>query len=384
VSSNPATGSHACGSKISDTCALVTSARIGVVSPLVPSAPPLPSLAELQSAAYVVRLPMRVRFRGLTGRELLLLRGPVGWGEFGPFGEYDDEESARWLAAAVEAGWGSWPAAIRSSVPVNATVPAVAAGQVAEVLAQFPGSTTAKVKVAESGQSLADDIERVAAVVDALGGSDGRVRVDSNGGWSVADALEALPRLASAASPAVFEYAEQPCASLPELVELRGALARAGHDIQIAADESVRKAEDPLRVAVAGAADVIVVKVAPLGGVAAALAVARSLGTEHDLPVVVSSALDSAVGISAGLALAAALPDLPFACGLATGGFFTSDVCADPLLAVAGSIAVRRVSADPGLLQSLAVDPDREAWWRDRLARCHAVLDRTGRETRDD
>jgi O-succinylbenzoate synthase len=335
---------------------------------------PLPSLAELQSAAYVVRLPMRVRFRGLVERELILLRGPSGWGEFGAFVEYDDEESARWLAAAVEAGWGAWPAAVRQSVPVNATVPAVAAEQVGEVLARFPGATTAKVKVAEPGQSLAEDIERVAAVADALGGSGGRIRVDANGGWTVAEALEALPRLASAITPAMFEYAEQPCASIEELAAVRVGLARAGHRILVAADESVRKADDPLRVALAGAADVVMVKVAPLGGVGPALAVARSLGQDHGLPVVVSSALDSSVGIAAGLALAAALPDLPFACGLATAGFFTTDVTAAPLLAEAGSIAVRRVAADPDRLAGLAAPPDSQQWWRDRLARCHAVL----------
>jgi O-succinylbenzoate synthase len=273
--------------------------------------PPLPSIAELQDAAYVVLLPMRVRFRGLVERELLLLRGPNGWGEFGAFVEYDDEESSRWLAAAVEAGWGSWPAAVRSSVPVNATVPAVPAAQVPGVLARFPGSTTAKVKVAEPGQSLTDDIERVAAVADALGGAGGRVRVDANGGWSVAEALEALPRLASAIAPAAFEYAEQPCAGIEELAALRAGLGRAGHRILVAADESVRKADDPLRVAVAGAADIVVVKVAPLGGVRPALAVAQFLGRDHGLPVVVSSALDSSVGLAAGLALAAALPDLP-------------------------------------------------------------------------
>ncbi len=340
--------------------------------------PHLPPLAELQDAAYVVRLPMRVRFRGLLEREVLLLRGPAGWGEFGPFVEYGDEEAARWLAAAVEAGWGDWPAAVRPSVPVNATVPAVPAPDVAAVLRRFPGATTAKVKVAEPGQSPADDVERVAAVADALGGRSGRVRVDANGGWTVAEALGALPRLAAAAGTATFEYAEQPCAAIEELAELRLALARAGHPILVAADESVRKADDPLRVAVAGAADVVVVKVAPLGGVRPALAVARELGEQHGLPVVVSSALDTSVGIGAGLALAAALPDLPFACGLATAGFFAADVTGRPLLPVAGSIGVRRVAPDPGRLAGLAVAADRERWWRDRLARAHARLRRVG------
>jgi O-succinylbenzoate synthase len=338
----------------------------------------LPPLSELQDAAVVVRLPMTVRFRGLVEREVVLLRGPLGWGEFGPFPEYDDAESARWLAAAVEAGWGSWPAPLRASVPVNATVPAVPASEVAGVLARFPGSTTAKVKVAEAGQSLADDLERVRAVVDVMGGSSARIRVDANGAWTVDEALEALPRLAAAVGPGIFEYAEQPCRTIQDLAALRVGLGRAGHRILLAADESVRKAGDPLRVAVAGAADVVLVKVAPLGGVRAALAVAEQLGPAHGLPVVVSSALDTPVGISAGLALAAALPDLPFACGLATVGLFGVDVSADPLVPVAGAIGVRRGVPDPARLDALAAGPDRALWWRERLGRCHALLARGG------
>jgi O-succinylbenzoate synthase len=348
--------------------------------PATPDGPDaLPSLAELQDAAYVVRLPMRVRFRGLLEREVLLLRGPSGWGEFGAFVEYGDDEAARWLAAALEAGWGSWPAALRDSVPVNATVPAVAAEDVAAVLERFPGARTAKIKVAEPGQPLADDLDRVAATADALGGAGARVRVDANGGWSVAEALDALPRLAAAAGSATFEYAEQPCGSIEELAELRAALARAGHRIPVAADESVRKAEDPLRVAVSGAADVVVVKVAPLGGVRPALAVAEQLGAQHGLPVVVSSALDTSVGIAAGLALAAALPELPYACGLATVGLFEHDVTDDALVPDSGSIAVRRAVADPERLRRFAAPPAREDWWRARLDRAYASLTEAGR-----
>jgi o-succinylbenzoate synthase len=339
-----------------------------------PAVADLPPLAELQDAAYVVTIPMRIRFRGLMEREVLLLRGPQGWGEFGPFVEYGDEESARWLAAAVEAGWGSWPAPVRSEVPVNATVPAVAAADVLGVLDRFHGATTAKVKVAEPGQSLDDDLERVAAVVEALGGARARIRVDANGGWTVEQARDALPRLVSAAGSATFEYAGQPCRTLAELASLRLELARAGQDIRVAADESVRKAEDPLRVAVAGAADVVVVKVAPLGGVGPALDVAGELGASHDLPVVVSSALDSVVGLGAGLALAAALPGLPFACGLATAGLFAAAVGEDEMQAHDGVIALRRGLPDVGRLGRLAAPPEREAWWRDRLARCHAGL----------
>ncbi len=260
---------------------------------------------------------MRVPFRGITTREVALLEGPCGWGEFGPFPEYEPAEAARWLGAAVEAAWVGWPEALRASVPVNATVPAVGPERVAEVLARFPGCTTAKVKVAERGQSVDDDVARVAEV-RAVMGSGARVRVDANGAWSVDEAVAALGRLA----PHDLEYAEQPCASVEELRDLRIALARRGIDVPVAADESIRRAEDPVRVRELEAADVVVVKVAPLGGVAAALRVVEACG----LPAVVSSALDTSVGIAAGVALAAALPTLDHACGLGTVALLEGDV----------------------------------------------------------
>ncbi|MCW2665114.1 MAG: Mandelate racemase/muconate lactonizing protein [Frankiales bacterium] len=315
--------------------------------------------------AHVVALPMRVPFRGVQVREALLLRGPAGWGEFSPFLEYDDGEAARWLAAAVEAAWQGWPPAVRDSVPVNATVPAVPAAEVAGVLARFPGCTTAKVKVAEAGQALRDDVDRVAAVREVLGAG-GRLRVDANAAWSVDDALTALRALA----PYDLEYAEQPCATIEELARLRVALARAALAVPVAADESIRKAQDPARVAVAGAADLVVVKVAPLSGVRRALAVAEGCG----LPVVVSSALDTSVGLAAGIALAAALPDLPYACGLGTAALLAADVTAAPLLPVGGALRVGAVAPDPELLERYAAPPDRQAWWRARLARCGRLL----------
>ncbi|TAL19356.1 MAG: O-succinylbenzoate synthase [Frankiales bacterium] len=308
---------------------------------------------------------MAVRFRGVTTREALLLRGPAGWGEFSPFLEYDDAESARWLAAAIEASQVGWPAPIRDAVPVNATVPAVPAEQVPAVLARFPGCTTAKVKVAQPGQALRDDVDRVAAVRDVLG-PEGRIRVDANGAWSLTDARWAVASLAAFD----LEYVEQPCAAVDDLVLLRVALARAGVEVLIAADESVRKAEDPLRVARAGAADVLVLKVAPLGGVRPALEIAAACG----LPVVVSSALDTSVGIAAGAALAAALPELPYACGLATTSLLTADVVRPSLDGHGGTIPVGAVDADPQLLAQLAASPEREAWWLGRLARCSALL----------
>ena len=327
----------------------------------------LPGLDELIASARVVSIPLAVRFRGLTVREAVVVEGPGGAGEFAPFVEYDDAESAPWLAAAVEAAWSGWPAAVRAEVPVNATVPAVPAAEVEGVLARFDGCRTAKVKVAERGQVLDEDVDRVAAVRAALGPS-GRVRIDANGAWSVTEATEALRRL----SAFDLEYAEQPCATVDELHELRMSLARNGIDVPVAADESIRKAADPLEVARRGAADLLVVKVAPLGGVRRALAIVEECG----LPAVVSSAIDTSVGISAGVALAAALPSLDHACGLGTVNLLAGDVSAEPLVPRGGVLRTAGVEVDDELCRRFAASPERAAWWRERLARCHAELTR--------
>lgn len=328
----------------------------------MPSSPP--SLKEMLASAHVVSLPMRVKFRGIMERETLLLRGPVGWAEFCPFPEYDDAEASRWLAAAIEAGWQGFPAPVRSVIPVNATVPAVPAEQVPEVLARFGRVDAVKIKVAERGQSLDDDAARVGAVRALL--PEAAIRVDANGGWDVPGAVQALTRLAAVG----LEYAEQPVPSIEGLAEVRRRLRDAGTPVLIAADESVRKESDPLRVARAGAADLLVVKAAPLGGVRRALHLVAQAG----LPAVVSSALDTSVGIRAGLALAASLPELPYACGLGTVSLFTSDITLDPLVADDGAIRLRNVEADPGLLSRYAASPERRGWWLDRLRRVHATL----------
>jgi O-succinylbenzoate synthase len=328
--------------------------------------PALPSLEELLDSAHLVSLPMRVKFRGIMERETLLLRGPLGWGEFCPFPEYDDDESSRWLAAALEAGWLGFPSPLRDSIPVNATVPAVAAERVPEVLARFGRVDAVKIKVAERGQELADDVARVHAVREAL--PDAAIRVDANGGWDIGQAVEALGKLSAVG----LEYAEQPVPTIEGLAEVRRRLTAAGTPVLIAADESVRKEEDPLRVARAGAADLIVVKVAPLGGVARALDIVEQAG----LPAVVSSALDTSVGIRAGLALAAALPSLPYACGLGTVSLFASDITLDPLVADDGAIQLREAVADPGLLEQYVAPAERRDWWLDRLRRVHSVLER--------
>ncbi len=309
----------------------------------------------------VYAVPLRTRFRGLDVREGVLVRGPVGWAEFSPFWDYDTAESLPWWRAAREASEEGWPPPLRDAVPVNATVPAVSAAEVASVLARFPGCTTAKVKVAERGQRAGDDLERLAAVRDALGPA-GRVRVDANGAWEVEEAVQRIARYDAAAGG--LEYVEQPCASVEELAAVRRRV-----DVPIAADESVRRADDPLRVARLRAADVLVLKVQPLGGVRACLGIAEQTG----LPVVVSSALETSVGIAAGVALAAALPELRYACGLATIGLLQRDVVAEPMVAVDGAIAVRRPQPDITLMDAARADDATAAAWRERLQLVQAL-----------
>lgn len=324
-----------------------------------------PDVDELLASAHVVRLPLVTRFRGVTEREAVLLRGPNGWGEFSPFLEYDDAEAAAWLAAAIDAAWGEPVPVLRDTVPVNATLPTVPVHRIAEVLARFGEVRTVKVKVADAGEALADDVARVREVRRILG-PEGRIRVDANGAWGVDQA----ERAAHALAPSDLEYLEQPCASVPELAELRERL----HDWQlpIAADESVRKATDPLEVARAGAADLLVVKVQPLGGVARALRIVAEAG----LPAVVSSALDTSVGLAMGARLAAALPELAHDCGLGTAALLAADVTGEPLLPRGGVIPVHAVEPDAALLRAHAAPPERAAWWHERLRRCAALLPR--------
>lgn len=322
----------------------------------------LPALADLLGSARVVSLPMHTRFRGVDTREALLFEGPEGWAEFSPFVEYDDAEAATWLAAAVDFAWNTQPTPLRERIGVNATIPAIDAAAVARVLARFAGCRTAKVKVAEPGQTLADDVARVRAVREAMG-PEGRIRVDANGFWNVDEAEHAVHAL----NEFDLEYVEQPCATVPELAELRARVKYMG--IPVAADESIRKSSDPLAVAREKAADLLVIKAQPLGGVTHALQIVTAAG----LPVVVSSALDTAVGLSQGAALAAALPRLDYDCGLGTSSLFLDDVA--ELRPEDGSISAARVIPDGAALTRLAAADDRRDWWLERLERCYAVLD---------
>jgi o-succinylbenzoate synthase len=315
------------------------------------------------SELYVYSVPMRTRFRGIDVREGVLLEGDAGWGEFCPFLEYDDRVAAAWLATAIEASATGWPAPVRDVVPVNCTVPAVGPERAREIAATS-GCTTAKVKVADHPNSLGDDVERLAAVRDGLG-PDGFVRCDANGLWQVDEAVTAIRELDRAAGG--LQYVEQPCRTIEELAAVRKRV-----DVPIAADESIRQAEDPLRVAVAEAADIAVLKCAPLGGVRRALEVAEAAG----LPCVVSSALETSVGLAAELALAGALPQLDYACGLGTIDLLAGDVVADSFVPVGGMLPVPRrpPAPDVALLKRFAADDARAEWWRERLERARLEL----------
>ncbi|WP_326957228.1 o-succinylbenzoate synthase [Amycolatopsis sp. NBC_01286] len=306
----------------------------------------------------VYAIPLRNRFRGITVREGVLLPGPAGWGEFCPFADYSDAESLPWLHAAVEASETGWPAPVRDRVEVNTTVPVVDPEKAYE-LVSASGCRTAKVKVADPRSSLADDCARVEAVRDALGPG-GAIRVDANTAWDVDTAVRAIADLDKAAGG--LEYAEQPCPTIDDLAAVRRRVS-----VRIAADESIRRAEDPLKVAVAGAADIAVLKVSPLGGVRRALEVAEACG----LPCVVSSAVETSVGLAAGLALAGALPELEFACGLGTISLLEGDVCANPLSPVDGYLPVLRKPPEP--TAAYAASADVQAAWEARLARVRGL-----------
>lgn len=312
-----------------------------------------PSVDEILERAHVVALPMAVKFRGITTREALLIDGPAGWGEFSPFTEYAPEESAAWLRAGLEAAFTGLPEA-HGTVEVNGTIPAVE--DVEPVLARYPGVNTFKIKVAERGQLLDDDIRRVAAVRRLR--PDARLRVDANRGWTVDQTVEAAEKLGE------LEYIEQPCATVEELAEVRRRTST-----PIAADESIRRAADPYRVAELNAADVAVCKVAPLGGVANLVKIARDL----HLDVTVASALDTAVGMDAGL-IAAKLTGSR-AAGLATQRLFVEDV-AEPRAMVDGELAITRTTPDPERLHGLRAPGERKDWWFDRVRACMTVLER--------
>ena len=294
----------------------------------------------------VVVLATKTDFRSITSREVALIEGPMGWGEFSPFLEYSYEESVPWLLSTVEAAFGTSPLPMRQKIKVNATMPAIDNhDEIKSILDAFAGAKTVKIKV---GGDIEADLARIAYVRQLR--PEAGIRIDVNGLWSVDQAESFLNQVGE------IEYAEQPCSTIGELRELKLRTS-----VKIAGDEIIRKAEDPFNVDLLGAIDILILKVAPLGGIARAMKIAE----HHQLPVAVSSALESAVGISHGLKLAAALPQLQYACGLGTGALLAADVA--ELAIIDGEIEVRDITPEAGALNKLAVSNERLNWWKNRI-----------------
>ena len=313
-------------------------------------------LDDLLATLRVITIPTRTNFRGVTYREVALIQGPQGWGEFSPFLEYDDNECAPWLASAIESATVARPERFRNEIAVNGTIPELNDKKEIEALMRtFSGAKTFKVKV---GNNLTEDVMRVARVFSNA--PKAAIRVDVNGLWSVDEALTNLYAYYEEIGP--LEYVEQPCATIEELRELK---RRIKIPLRIAADEVIRKATDPFKVDLTYAADIVMLKVQPLGGIRRSLEIAQ----HHGLPVVVSSALESAIGIEYGLELAASISDLNFDCGLATGSLLARDVAEHKI--VDGKIALGQISPE---LDGLDVSPDRFEWWKNRIMRVGKLL----------
>ena len=304
----------------------------------------------------VIALPTKTNFRGISVREVALFKGEYGWGEFSPFLEYDYQESAPWLACAVEAATKPRPKLYRNSVKVNGTVPALTDPvDIERIVNSFSGVETFKVKV---GDNLPEDIARLAKVRTMR--PTAKLRIDVNGSWSVEEAVTNLRAIYENIGP--LEYTEQPCGTVEELRELK---AKLKVDIKIAGDEVLRKASDPFAVDLRGAIDVLMLKVQPLGGIARA----HKLAEHHKLPVVVSSALESAVGINYGLQLAASFPEMNFDCGLGTGSLLAANVAELPI--VDGQIEITNVKPE---FNGYEVAPERFEWWKNRVMKTAELL----------
>jgi o-succinylbenzoate synthase len=318
------------------------------------------------AAARVVSIPLRTKFRGMTERELLIFEGPNGWSEWAAFPEYGDEEASVWLEAALEWGYADLPVPKRNQIKVNAILPAVNGDEIAKVLTRAGKFETVKIKVAEASQVLADDLARIQEVKNLY--PEAKIRLDANGGFEINQAIE-LQELVSGLGIAL-EYFEQPVKTIAELAELKLEFSKHGFDTQIAADESVRKSSDPLAVEIAGAADILVLKSAPLGGINKALEIAAS----SKLPVVSSSAMQSSIGLAAELHFAASLDEVYFDAGLGTMNLFAGDLVKDSLKPIDGVLEVRREELNPQALEIFHAEDHRYDWWIERLERCGRLL----------
>ena len=312
-------------------------------------------LEEALASLRVLALPMRTTFRSLDIRETALFKGENGWGEFAPFVEYSDQESLQWLESAIEAADKALSPALRESIPINATVPASNdEAEIEQILSWYPGVDTAKIKV---GTGIKEDLARIAAVRKHL--PKAKIRIDVNGSWSVKEALSNIIAIYEVTGD-LLEYVEQPVASLDELKQLKEGKSL---DVKIAGDEVLRKAKDPFAISLDGEIDILMLKVSPLGGIKRAM----DLASHHKLPVVISSALESAIGISYGLALAARVPNLDYACGLGTSALFNQDVSDIPI--VNGAIKATNYPIDLDRVERYELKGERLEWWRNRISR---------------
>jgi len=314
------------------------------------------TLEEALASLRVLALPMRTTFRSLDVRETALIKGESGWGEFAPFVEYSDQESLPWLESAIEAADKPLSRALRELIPINATVPASNdEAEIEQIMSWYPGVDTVKIKV---GTGIREDLARIKAVRKYL--PKAKIRIDVNGSWSPDDALININAIYNEVAGDSLEYVEQPVANLDELKQLKEGMSV---DVKIAGDEVLRKAKDPFAISLDGAIDLLMLKVSPLGGIKRAM----DLAIHHKLPVVVSSALESAVGISHGLALAARLPELDYACGLGTSALFNQDVSDIPI--ISGAIKVKNYPIDIAQIERHELKGERLEWWRNRISR---------------
>jgi O-succinylbenzoate synthase len=323
-----------------------------------------PSLSDLLASARVVSLPLKHKFRGIQHREAMLIEGSNGWTEWSPFLEYEDDEAAIWLAGAIEYGFAELPELLTSEVRINATLGAIKSKNFVEALEPFGDFKTVKMKVAEPGDTIVEDLYRVLRLREFY--PDAKIRIDANGGYSVQNAIELAKEIAIAGID--LEYFEQPVKTIAEMAEVKLKLSRVG--IKIAADESVRKVSDPLAVAQANAADVLILKAQPLGGITNALAISNEAG----LPVTISSALETSIGISMGLHLAAALEVQSFDAGLGTVAMFEDDICDEPFIAKNGVLYPNRAVPSEKKMSLLSADAERNEWWKHRLERCYRLI----------
>jgi len=313
------------------------------------------TLEEALASLRVLALPMRTTFRSLDVRETALIKGESGWGEFAPFVEYSDQESLPWLESAIEAADKALSPALREAIPINATVPASNdEAEIEQILSWYPGVDTVKIKV---GTGIKEDLERIQEVRKHL--PKAKIRIDVNGSWSVKEALSNISAIYEVTGD-LLEYVEQPVASLDELKQLKEGMSV---DVKIAGDEVLRKAKDPFAISLDGAIDILMLKVSPLGGIKRAM----DLASHHKLPVVISSALESAVGISHGLALAARIPKLDYACGLGTSALFNQDISDIPI--ISGAIKVKNYPIDIAQIERHELKGERLEWWRNRISR---------------